>query len=137
MRMPGFTAESARRRSGRTYRTASGFAEGRWGAAVTPQQGEIEAPGTCCGHYCAGLCSCQAGHFYCSSSLVEEEPAMARVLAAGAVSMAGDSCHATSPVNGGYAIVFNCPCGCWASAHDAGCLGCHAVAETTPTYLKA
>ncbi|MFC9971051.1 hypothetical protein ACFVH6_09135 [Spirillospora sp. NPDC127200] len=127
MGMPGFTASESLYRSRRQYRSRSGGTARSTAGAVRLQQDETEAPGTCCGKHCAGLCSCQGGHFYCSSAIESENtPDTLLPATMSAVSMAGDTCHADQPVCDSHghckqAWAPNCAHGCWATTHDAGC----------------
>jgi hypothetical protein len=129
MRTPGFTAERSLFARGRHYATTSAGSTGSRSSSVLPQQGEFDAPGTCCGKHCPSLCFCHHGVGQCMNVTEERtsrRPAM--LMAAGRVSMAAiDSCHASEAVDGGVAFV-TCPtslyCGCWATAHDAGCVHC-------------
>jgi hypothetical protein len=135
MRTPGFTAAESLYRSDRRYRTADHATTAR-PSTIVPQQNETEAPGTCCGVHCPGLCACIHGHGECLS-VTEPDVRPTFRMASSRVSMALDACHADRPVNGAQAFAV-CPCGCWASAHDAGCFHCPTHhSSSSPHYLKA
>ncbi|GAA4630419.1 hypothetical protein GCM10023196_055710 [Actinoallomurus vinaceus] len=135
MALPGFTADISVYRSRRQYRTVGGTSASTRHGSVMPQQDNIEAPGTCCGKHCPGLCICQHGVPACTGVIEPENPLPTLLRATDSVATALDSCHADQPVDGGYAFVV-CPCGCWATTHDAGCFHCKAAVEEPATVLK-
>lgn len=145
MRTPGFTAHSSLYKSRRQYRTGQPVGALRGYSTVTPQQDRAAAAGpTCCGTNCPGACICKFGHGVCIGAADNDGTATPlRVqMATESVTMAIDSCHASSPIVSSdgtisYAIAF-CPGGCWASSHDAGCLPSTAAADagSDPVVLK-
>lgn len=122
MAFPGFTASKSVYLGRHQYRSQLRVSISN--SSVMPQQDNgKEAPGTCCGTHCSGLCLCSHGHGACASVTEGESAHNVILRATDSVSMAIDSCHADQPVDGGYAFV-TCECGCWASTHDAGCFAC-------------
>jgi hypothetical protein len=149
MGTPGFTGDSSLYRSRRQYRTGHRGSAPHGSATITPQQDDGALASTCCGKNCIGMCICTGGVGKCAAVGAidtprdQTEPPRKIRLAADSVAMAVDFCHASLPVTSSdgtisYAAAA-CPCGCWATSHDAGCFSClAAAADTEPlTILPA